>query len=645
MKTYLERIVAAVKARRNPDFARIARTVARNVTMFRGEDAERTFLWTASGGCTCPEADAAFMESPRTMDDVSRLFKALAPRPAMTNILRSGLTGRLSGQIAQSAPSHSSCICAAIAMKSYAALKKKGTNPDNCEDVTRKFTLQDDAFPTYEQLTSQLYKAFAGVNAFYLSEILLCPNANAPNSRILIGKAAHNASDYDKHTKSYQGRSWPGAVLRFTVLDEVSDSDTVTPEQRPISLEDNGLGSYRWSTTTSTAINTREGSDVSQAPDPAPDAGRAPTAEEPETQRAHKEDARRIILDRIRERTFTRTSAGPAILSSSSPKFMDTIPTMPITLRDIFKTPDASANDQSPDLNNIVKADDSSRKADIDRLSQLMRHRLATRGDATASSSIVPVSSSRRPLSAIENDEDVSQSNSADRRLSLNAGTPLAANPSRLQRLQCALSSRTATDSAHSSKADSASRVPVAPSSADDESDHHHEPESEQEQSDASQSNPRRCRHSYDWGSCVYPHCISNLKPSSSNTRPYSRIADSPASWSSPLPTLSRTKYGLPYIDVPERSPLSSVPSGVTLYNGDPRADSERMSDGRTFEEASERVVDLGLDFLRRANHSCDSMDGTSDIPALRTVVDDGSDRDAHTESSRPAQWALGRSV
>lgn len=39
METYLERIVAAVKARRNPDFVIIARTDARNATTFGGEKA------------------------------------------------------------------------------------------------------------------------------------------------------------------------------------------------------------------------------------------------------------------------------------------------------------------------------------------------------------------------------------------------------------------------------------------------------------------------------------------------------------------------------------------------------------------------------------------------------------------------------
>ncbi len=39
METYVERIVAAVTARQNPDFVIIARTDARNASRFGGEEA------------------------------------------------------------------------------------------------------------------------------------------------------------------------------------------------------------------------------------------------------------------------------------------------------------------------------------------------------------------------------------------------------------------------------------------------------------------------------------------------------------------------------------------------------------------------------------------------------------------------------
>lgn len=218
--------------------------------------------------------------------------------------------------------------------------------------VTRRFTFEEDAFPSYEQLTSQvravlcitpppltaplssqLYKAFSITNAFYLSDILLSPNPNAPNSRIMVARQAHSAADYARTIKSYQLRSWPGAVMRFIVNNETVDSDTITPEQTPLDLEDGGLkvGSKRWSAT-STAINLGEGSDVSQAPEQVPEPGRSSTAETLpsyrtfienehltyENERRDIEDERRTILERIREHTFSRVANGPTIPAASS---------------------------------------------------------------------------------------------------------------------------------------------------------------------------------------------------------------------------------------------------------------------------------------------------------------------------------------
>ncbi|EED85152.1 predicted protein, partial [Postia placenta Mad-698-R] len=86
METYLERIVAAVKARQNPDFVIIARTDARNAAQF-GDGFARLKAALAAG------ADVAFMESPRTMEEGKRLVQALAPHPVMINVLPNGLTG------------------------------------------------------------------------------------------------------------------------------------------------------------------------------------------------------------------------------------------------------------------------------------------------------------------------------------------------------------------------------------------------------------------------------------------------------------------------------------------------------------------------------------------------------------------------
>lgn len=142
METYLERIVAAVKARRNPDFVIIARTDARNATAFGGVDAgedafdegvRRLKAALAAG------ADVAFMESPRTRDECERLVKALHPHPVMINVLPNGLTGNYSTKdcadmgFKLSIYPCTGFVPAAIAMKNaYQALKDQGSDLDHC---------------------------------------------------------------------------------------------------------------------------------------------------------------------------------------------------------------------------------------------------------------------------------------------------------------------------------------------------------------------------------------------------------------------------------------------------------------------------------------------------------------------------------
>lgn len=144
METYLERIVAAVKARQNPDFVIIARTDARNAAQFGGPNAgEEAFQEGVKRlkAALAAGADVAFMESPRTMEEGKRLVQALAPHPVMINVLPNGLTGnykiedckRLGFKIA--IYPCTGFIPATIAMeRSYAALRDTGTDLKNCED-------------------------------------------------------------------------------------------------------------------------------------------------------------------------------------------------------------------------------------------------------------------------------------------------------------------------------------------------------------------------------------------------------------------------------------------------------------------------------------------------------------------------------
>ncbi|EMD31138.1 hypothetical protein CERSUDRAFT_109614 [Gelatoporia subvermispora B] len=143
IETYVERIVAAVKARQNPEFVIIARTDARNASMYGGENAgEEAFQEGVKRlkAALAAGADVAFMESPRTMEESERLVKALAPHPVMINVLPNGLTGnykvadckRLGFKLA--IYPCTGFIPATIAMeKSYAALRDEGTDLEHCQ--------------------------------------------------------------------------------------------------------------------------------------------------------------------------------------------------------------------------------------------------------------------------------------------------------------------------------------------------------------------------------------------------------------------------------------------------------------------------------------------------------------------------------
>ncbi|KAF7798519.1 hypothetical protein EIP86_009740 [Pleurotus ostreatoroseus] len=533
--------------------------------------------------------------------------------------------------------------------------------------VTRKFTFEEDAFPSYEQLTSQvrvsyvhrpppltaplftqLNKAFSITSAFYLSDVFLSPNSNVPNSRILVTRQAHGAAAYDQSTQLYQLRVWPGAVLRFTVNDEVVHSETPTPERTPLDLEDNGyeVGSNRWAAT-STAINLGEGSDVSKTPEPVQGSGRTSTTEIIASYRPPSESERRTILDRIRERTFTRTSSGVVVpTASTSSNFIDTIPTMPVTLSDVLKTDEsvaapATEDEQPPDAC-VMGARESARKRDIvDRLNERTRARLSTPRVSPPTAPLRPW----RPYLGTTIPE--APSAPLNLRLTPQVTAPLASNPSRLQRLQSALSSRTSFEPAQplAMESDVEMNQSDASHANGEDSDDPIEPDSEPEQSDASDANARRCRHSFEWGACVYPHCISNLKPSS--PRAYSRIADSaivsPSTWSPPMPVnqaLETLRNGMSFLA--ERSLASSPMTNVTYEGGllaTPRAESEH-----NFEQASERVVDLGLDVLCRASDTQGSTAENSPVPYLRTVSD-SSDDAASSDEDLPltgARWRYG---
>ena len=146
LQVYLERIRSAVQARTNPDFVIIARTDARNAKSFGGDQASKEAF--EEGVRRLKEAmaagaDMAFMESPRTKEEMRTLVKELAPHPVLINVLPDGLTGNLTTAECQElgfAAAIYPCtgfIPAMLAMQeSYRGLKEDGSDLKYCKGNT-----------------------------------------------------------------------------------------------------------------------------------------------------------------------------------------------------------------------------------------------------------------------------------------------------------------------------------------------------------------------------------------------------------------------------------------------------------------------------------------------------------------------------
>ncbi|KAH9929671.1 uncharacterized protein B0H18DRAFT_995683 [Fomitopsis serialis] len=154
---------------------------------------------------------------------------------------------------------------------------------------TRKFTFPDSShFPSFDQLYDQLYRVFRISPSFYLSQILFSPNLSSAAQRILLGREAHSADEYNEYIAPYQGRNWPGALLKFSVYDE-------TPHKSP-----------RASNNRISMVST--------------DSGHASiTASEGASSATINDDDRRLFLERLRERTTTRTNVSPPSESPTTP--------------------------------------------------------------------------------------------------------------------------------------------------------------------------------------------------------------------------------------------------------------------------------------------------------------------------------------
>ncbi|KAI0699389.1 hypothetical protein C8T65DRAFT_581265 [Cerioporus squamosus] len=184
---------------------------------------------------------------------------------------------------------------------------------------TRKLSFSDNAFPSYEQLCSQLYRVFPISHSFYLSRLLFSPNT-ASFGRISIGKEVHSASDYDSHVAPYLGRSWPGALLRFTVVDETPRKAVRMPSNAvPSAFGDTASETMSHVSSTPASTSASSATVVGPAAEPYP----------------HLRGDRRILLERLRERTNNRSSfptMPPTPPASSRPTSMAESSSRPTSL-------------------------------------------------------------------------------------------------------------------------------------------------------------------------------------------------------------------------------------------------------------------------------------------------------------------------
>ncbi|KAI1793192.1 hypothetical protein LXA43DRAFT_886348 [Ganoderma leucocontextum] len=184
---------------------------------------------------------------------------------------------------------------------------------------TRKFSFSDSVFPSYDQLYSQLYRVFPISHSFYLSKLLFSPNSS-PTARILIGKEVHSAEEYNHHVAPYQGRSWPGALLRFSVFDETPHkSPNMSASDGPAEITVSSPSSHSHASTTTATTSASSATAVGPAADARP----------------YLRSDRRLLLSRIRESTTNRSSfhtMPPTPPASSRPTSMAESSSRPISL-------------------------------------------------------------------------------------------------------------------------------------------------------------------------------------------------------------------------------------------------------------------------------------------------------------------------
>ncbi|KAF8899092.1 hypothetical protein BD779DRAFT_1486970 [Infundibulicybe gibba] len=93
---------------------------------------------------------------------------------------------------------------------------------------TRRLLFPDhNHFPSFDQLFSQLYRVFpvSISNSYALSSLFFSPDSNQL-SRMLIGSEVRSAEEYKQCLSQLEGRTWPNALLRFSLVDDTSPKNS-----------------------------------------------------------------------------------------------------------------------------------------------------------------------------------------------------------------------------------------------------------------------------------------------------------------------------------------------------------------------------------------------------------------------------------
>lgn len=94
------------------------------------------------------------------------------------------------------------------------------------KNETRKFSFDSDSFPTYTQLHEQLTRVFPITHSPVLSRLFFSPQSTTQGT-ILIAIRVTNADEFERCTSVYRNKTWPGASLRFVVLEDNVRTPTV----------------------------------------------------------------------------------------------------------------------------------------------------------------------------------------------------------------------------------------------------------------------------------------------------------------------------------------------------------------------------------------------------------------------------------